>query len=313
MGNRRLPVVIRSVLQPVAAILAIALLGSGCVAPGPDPSPSSPPSPRATASPSRSASSAAPPSTSEAPTDAASATPLSDPPEPTRPLATVTIVCASWPGDPPEEPVECDDAARLAFGAVGADRGASVRRLDVGFAGPCPDEATCAPSTAVRWVEARSAGFETLLVRVERAADGALLVWPPVEGRVDPPPRFDPPPPKTPELPDDAPIELRERPPLPSCGVETLDGPDDFDTATRRCFLDGVMAWTGVELVSYATTVGDSDGVVTTVDRFTGSGAIRRFVRSGGRWSAADCAINPIDTIGVYVLVSPCASVELHP
>jgi hypothetical protein len=312
VGDRRLPVVSRSVLQPVAAILAIALLGSGCLAPGPGPSRSGSTPPRATVAPSLAGSSAARTPSSETPSDAASATPLPDPPELTRPLATLTIVCASWPGEPPDDAVECDDAARLALAAIGGDAAASVRRLDVGFAGPCRDDATCPPSITVRWVEARSAAFETLLVRVERTADGTLLVWPPVEGRVDPPPQFDPPPPARPKLPDDAPVELREREPLAMCGVETVDTPDDFDTPARRCFLDGVLAWTGVELVSHATGAGDGDGVVTTVDRFTGSGPIRRFVRADGRWSAADCAINPIDTIGVYVLAPPCRPVELH-
>ena len=65
-----------------------------------------------------------------------------------------------------------------------------------------------------------------------------------------------------------------------------------------------------MELVSRAaSTEGE---VVTTIYRFTGQGAIQRFVRAGSSWTAAACAISPIDTTAVFLLVRPCEPIDLE-
>jgi hypothetical protein len=161
----------------------------------------------------------------------------------------------------------------------------------------------------VRWAVARSAAFETLHVRIARDAAGELRVWPPVEGRLEPPPSFAPPPATAPDLGPDAPAAVRDRPALPFCGLEDQSSPDAFDTPARRCFLDGIGAWIGVELISRASsTEGEA---VTTVYRYAGQGGIERIVRAGPTWTAAACAISPIDTTAAFLLVRPCEPIDV--
>jgi hypothetical protein len=310
VDDDRLPDVSRSSSRSLAAIAAITLLGSGCLSPGPTPRPAASPSSSAgPVRPGASRSAEPTPSPSGVDPSADGATPLPDPPPISRPLAAFTIVCADWVADPPPELVECADAARLALAAIGGERAAAVRRLDIGFGDPCPEPSTCVPAADVRWAVARSAAFETLHVRIARDADGALWVWPPIEGRREPPPSFRGPPALAPELGPDAPAVIRDRPALAFCGVEHQASPDAFDTPARRCFLDGVAAWVGVELVSRAaSTEGEA---VTTLYRFTGQGGIERFVRAGATWTAAACAISPIDTTALFVLVRPCEAIDV--
>jgi hypothetical protein len=229
-------------------------------------------------------------------------------------MSAFTILCEDWPGEElPADAIDCADAAHLALAAIGGERSAAVRRLDIGFGDPCsPPDAACDRAAAVRWVTARSAAFETLRVRVGRDAAGELVVWPPVEGGVAPPPPFAAPPPAAPDLGPDTPAEIRDRPPVAACGVEDLTEPDAFDTAARRCFLGGVESWVGGELVS---TTGSTEGgaAVTFVYRYTGSGGIARFVRSETGWVAAACALSPIDTTAVFLVVRPCDPIPLHP
>lgn len=295
----------------LVAIAAIAAMGSGCVAPGPSPAPSSGPSESSPVAirPSRPLPVATPSAGPSAP--AGSPTPLPDPPELDTSISAITIVCSDWASDPPPDLVECDDAARLALAAIGGEDAAAVRRLDVGFGDPCPDSGACLAAPDVRWVVARSEGFDTLHVRVARDAAGELRVWPPVEGRPQPPPSFEPPGRQAPDLGPDAPVVLRDGPPLAFCGTEDQAQPDAFDGPARRCFLGGVEGWAGVELVSRSfSTEGQP---VMAVDRFTGRGAITRFVRAAGRWTAAACAISPIDGPVVYLLVRPCEPVDVQP
>jgi hypothetical protein len=312
VGHDRLPIVSRSGSRFVATLAVIVLLGSGCVAPGPRPAPTASPigSTDVAVHPSPSRASEPASSPSAAGSSDGGATPLPDPPPISRPLSAFTIVCADWSADPPPDLLECADAARLALAAIGGERAAAVRRLDIGFGDPCPEPSPCIPAADVRWAVARSAAFETLHVRVARDADGEIRVWPPVEGRPQPPPAFAAPPPAAAEVGPDVPRAIRDSPALPLCGVEDLASPDAFDTPARQCFLDGVAGWVGVELVSRAaSTEGEA---VTTVYRFTGQGAIERFVRASGIWTAAGCAITPIDTSVVFLLVRPCESIDLE-
>ena len=309
MDHDRLPIVSGRRRRPIAlAIVAAVVVGSGCVAPGP--APTDPPSgtPLATARPTGTggSTSAATPSPSPAP-----ATPVIDPLPIELPLASFTIVCESWDAEPPPDAIECDDAAELALASIGADGAGRVVRLDVAFGAPCAGTAPCARRADARRVVARSATFETLSVQVDRDDAGHLRVWPPVGEAMIPPAPFSAPAPRAPDVGPDAPAELRDRVALAFCGTEEISTPDEFATQSRRCFLDGVAGWTPVELISVDAT-GES-GVVTTILRYDGRGGIARFVRSADAWSAARCAITPIDTIAVFVITSPCGRLDPRP
>jgi hypothetical protein len=296
----------------LAVVAAITVLGSGCLAPGPSPSHVPEPHPSPIGSPTIRPTPAATPAVPTLLPDA-SATPLPNPPENGRPLSAFTIICEDWPGsDLPADAIDCADAARLALAAVGGERSAAIRRLDIGFGDPCaPSAAGCADSAIVRWVTARSAAFETLRVRIGRDDAGELVAWPPVEGRSAPPPPFTAPPPAAPDLGADAPAEIRDRQALAWCGREDLTEPDAFDTAARRCFLGGVEGWVAVELVSISGST-EGGAAVTSVYRYLGQGGIERFVRSETGWAAAACALSAIDTTAAFLLVRPCEPIELH-
>jgi hypothetical protein len=163
----------------------------------------------------------------------------------------------------------------------------------------------------VRWVIARTAAYATIVVRIERQTSGELAAWPGQDGPPLPPPAFAAPPVRAPDVGRDAPTELRTRPPLAFCGAERLANPDDYDAAARRCFVDGVLAWVPVELISIEASTGAVP--VTTVLRFTGRGAIRRYVRSEQPWAAVDCALGRIATPAAFVITSPCDRHELRP
>lgn len=310
MDDGRLPIVSH---LPAPALLVLVVVVAGCLAPAPTPTPSEAPGPvdGSPVTPARTS-----PSPPPSPTDdpAGSATPLPVDPDPiAAPLASFTIVCEEGGGEPPAGEIGCDAAARLALAAIGGERAAAVRRLDVSSGDRCVGGTGCrANDSTVRRVVARSADFESLEVRVARDPDGALRVWPPVEGPRILPPRFDPPPAAAPALDHDPPAELRTRPPLAFCGAEDLIDPDAFDVVARRCFMDGVLGWSPVELILTDRTT-DDRVPVTSVLRFTGRGPIERYVLGTEGWTAVDCAISPIATPAAFVIASPCDRHELHP
>jgi hypothetical protein len=319
VGERRLPDVIparAAVMRPsgrasrsALGLIAVALIGSSCIAPGPGPSrprePGTPsPSPLAATSEPGSAQPSSPPG-------GTSPSPLSELIPISAKLGSFTIICADWGAEPPTEAIDCSHAATLGLAAIGDARAAVVRRLDIGFGDPCGTAASCPARRAdIRWVIARSGDFDTLLVRIVRRADGGYDVFPPVEGRAMPPPAFDPPALAAPDLGRDAPIELRTRPRLAFCGEEVISRPDEFDAKARRCFVDGIEAWTPVELITRDISV--DGGPVTSVERYVGRGGIQHYVLSGG-WSASDCALSPISTIAAFVVTSPCEPRVVHP
>jgi hypothetical protein len=229
-----------------------------------------------------------------------------DPVEPAR-LVSSTLVCERWGAEPPPTLITCGDAARLALAALGTS--AAVTRLDVGYGGWCPGpDAPCGDRSAdVTWVVARDGTSNSIRVRIARAASGDLAVWPPVPGPAVPSATFDAPPPRAPDLGGDAPPDLVDRDPFPLCGVEDLGTSDAYATAARRCFLDAVLAGSAAELDSAATsTEGEA---VLTVYRFRGSGAVRRWVRSAGNWTASACGIARIDTPAVFEMAGVCVAV----
>jgi hypothetical protein len=141
-------------------------------------------------------------------------------------------------------------------------------------------------------------------VRVARAASGALQVWPPTATPLPPAPRFDPPARVAPDLGPDTPRGLRDREAYPYCGDEDLGPSKSFDAPARRCFVDGLLARSPVELTSRSpSTEGDP---VLTLYRFGGRGSVLRSVHAGGRWTTAVCGISPIATDAAFTIAGGC-------
>lgn len=220
-------------------------------------------------------------------------------------LAAFTVICESWGAEPAAPTIDCGEAAALALGAIGAERAGSIRWLDVHFGDRCTTPDRCTERRPdVGSVVARSASFETLAVRVAIDPNGSLEAWPPVSGAVEPPPAFTPPPVHLPDLGTGLPARLRDREPAPLCGAEDLTSPDGFSTSGRACFLGGVRAGVPVELVSRSvSTEGDP---LLTLYRFTGRGAVLRYVRAADGWTAIACGISSIPTSAVFILAGTC-------
>jgi len=53
-------------------------------------------------------------------------------------------------------------------------------------------------------------------------------------------------------------------------------------------------------------TATEGGGQLLEVYRFTGEGAIFRYLRRDGRWTVNACGISPIATIAVFVLAAEC-------
>jgi hypothetical protein len=313
MDNARLSVVRPPARHARIAVLAVvAVLGSGCVAPGPAPSlpaASSRVSPSAPGSTHPGASPAGSPSASPS-APALGPSPIVDLPPVDLTSSRFTILCESWGGERPPGAVECKETVPLALAALGPEQAALTRRLDVRYGDPCPADVTCPRRADVRTVIAISAAFDALLVRIARDPAGELFVWPPEIGPSMAPAAFHAPNARAPDFGPGTPRELRERPPLAFCGAERIRSPDDFDTAARRCFLAGVRAWVPVEMTSAETT---ETGPLVRVLRFTGDGGVRAYVRTADGWSAHSSAVSPIDTPAVFVLTAPTQPIELHP
>lgn len=262
------------------------------------PPPSAPPAsaPTATASPAESPPSVPP----------ASATPLPDVGDPPPvPLGAVTLICESWGSDPPASTIPCREAASRALAALGSGLASRVARLDVSFSGDCQARASC-PSRRpdLVWVVARSPGRDAELLKVERAASGALEAWPPTPAPSPPAPPFDPPARVAPDLGPDSPAALRDRVPYPFCGDEDVGPSGAFDAPARRCFADGVLAASPVELISRSpSTEGDP---VLTLYRFGGRGSVVRSVHAGDTWTTAVCGISPIATDAAFTVAGGC-------
>ena len=297
-------------LLATAGLLAAALV-AGCLA---EPPPSRP-ADRPTAAPSTGAlaSGAAPPGT---PTAApAGSSPVASPGSGQTPipdlrpsetsLAPYTVLCEDWGGEPPATTIDCGDAVGLALAAIGDGPGASVRRLEFWFGDGCDRGVPCAVRRAdIGWVIARAAPSDTLAVRLAIDPTGELRAWPALPGPALPSPAFVPPTGPTGDLGPDLPAALRDRTPAPSCGTEDLTQPDAFATAARTCFLGGVLAGVPVELVSRSfSTEGHA---IVTLFRFTGRGAVLRFVRSDAGWTGSVCGISPIRTSAVFILAGFC-------
>jgi hypothetical protein len=219
------------------------------------------------------------------------------------PLDAILLICESWGSEPPSQIVGCREAASLALAAVGPVAG-EVGRLDFGYGEPCPSTPCPSRDPGIAWVVVSSTRGNRPVIRVARDVRRALQAWPPEPGPAAAIPTFTPPPALAPDLGADAPPGVRDREPVPFCGDEDLGTADRFETVARRCFVDGILAGSPVELISRAPST--EGGPVVTLYRWTGRGSVRRDVRSDGRWSASICAITPLATDAGFVLAGGC-------
>src|SRR6185369_6096721 len=212
--------------------------------------------------------------------------------------------------EPPPLAIDCGDAVALGLAALGGERAASVRRVDVHFGALCGDVVCPDRRADAGWIVARAASFDSLIVRLENdPTTGVLQAWPPVAGPTQPDPTFRAPERKAPDIEASAPAELRDREAVPFCGEETMRDPDAFNRAARTCFLDGVLAGVPVELVSRTPTT--EGRWITTVYRYLGRGGVLRSVGGADGWVAAACGIEPIDTPAVFLMAGACERREL--
>ena len=293
-------------LRRVAPIAAVLTLIAGCIATGP-PESTPPPASRTAAATSR------PTATPDAEPSSppGSPTPIPDPEPPVAvPLRSITVICESWGAEPPPATIDCAHAVTASLAALGGERAAVVRRIDVGYGEWCDDPSACVRRQAdVGWVVARTATLETLRVRVALDSAGGLQAWPPVPGPRVILPTFQPPPIGAPDLGGGTPPRLATREPFPFCGSEDVGLSETFNTAARQCFVDGVQAGSPVEMIS--RTGATEGGAVLNVYRFAGEGAVLRYLLKDGRWSAAACGISPIATTAAFVLAGTCESLLL--
>ena len=282
------------------------MLVAGCIASGPpEPTP-----PRASRTPVATTGASATP-VAEPSSPPGSATPIPDPERPVAvPLRSITVICESWGAEPPPATIDCAHAVSASLAALGGERAAVVRRIDVGYGEWCDDPSACVPRQAdVGWVVARTATLETLLVRVALDAAGGLQAWPPVPGPRVILPTFQPPPIGAPDLGGGTPPKLAEREPFPFCGSEDAGLSETFNTAARQCFVDGVRAGSPVEMIS--RTGATEGGGLLNVYRFAGEGAVIRYLLKDGQWTATACGISPIATTAAFVLAGTCESLSL--
>ena len=224
-------------------------------------------------------------------------------------MSGLTIVCEAWGGELPSSSIDCGKAVALALAALGPEADGSVRRLDFWFGDGCDRRRPCPERRPdVGWVIARSAGPDQVGVRLAIDPAGELRAWPPLPVAVESPPAFTAPRRQAPDLGPGEPASLREREPLPFCGSEELSAPDAFATAVRRCFLGGVLAGVPVEMIS--RSVSTEGEAVLMVDRFSGRGAIVRYVRADAAWTGSACGISPIATRAVFILAGVCEPLE---
>jgi hypothetical protein len=224
-------------------------------------------------------------------------------------VASITQVCEAWRGRLPRIAVTCDWGVRTALRSLGHDA-SSVSRVVFRYSPPCDPGEACRrdPSRAWAWISSSSAG--ELLVELQVTADGGLEALPPTAGKrlalANP---FQPPSIERPEIPGSAPREVRDREPLPLCGVETASVEDPLDRPARRCFLNSVLAGQGAELITQGR--GTEGEAVINIDRFTGGGAVVTYRRDQGVWMWTACGITPVETESVFEIAGLCANREL--
>jgi hypothetical protein len=233
------------------------------------------------------------------PTESADATPPFDP-------TRITQICDSWGGARDEQrTIRCSRGIEAVLESFGG-RATHVERIYLRYTPPCIVAASCPPRRQDHaWAAVRSRLAGDLLVELEIGADGGLVASRP---RVDPAPpsgpAFDSPPIARPQISDPVPAEVRDRAPLPQCGIETAGSGGPYATDARRCFLAGVLSGQPVEFITHGR--GTEGEKTLTLYRFGGGGAIIRYDRDAGAWTRTACGITILTTDVVFATDGVC-------
>jgi hypothetical protein len=256
----------------VIAFLLAALVGCGLRVPSPTAPPETPSTPTPSAEPV--------PSPAERPP---AETGVSDP-------MRITQICETWGGARSERTIRCSRAIEAVLDSLGTEA-AHVQRIYLRFTPPCTMGENCPPRREDHaWASIRSPLTADLLVELTIGGDGALVAAPPrIDPAPPPSPTFDAPPIARPPIDVPAPAEVRDRRPLPLCGVETASSGGPFATNARRCFAAGVLAGEPVEFITRG--VGTEGEKTLTLYRFDGDGAAMRYDHEAGTWTWAACGI----------------------
>ena len=230
------------------------------------------------------------------------ATPAPSPYDPTR----ITQLCESWGGGAGDRLISCGRGLKSALESLGAGA-ADVERVYLQYKPRCdPVSPTCpARREDHAWVAIQSRPAGDLVVEVSLARDGGYVTTLPVRDASPPDvPTFETPRRAIARIAGPQPNEVRDRDPLPLCGVETADLGGPWQTDARRCFRDRVLAAQAVEFVSQAR--GTEGEAVLTIYRFTGQGAVRRYDREAGAWTSTACGLALLRTEVVFVTDGIC-------
>lgn len=203
--------------------------------------------------------------------------------------AALTVVCDPDPDQAlprgGASQLFCADTARLGIRAMATLTGQPVSRIyiqrPVCPALPCFD-AELDSATVTAWTDAGSTSFAfdiRQLTIPTPTADPAAR-WPSLSMAA---PSVDRP------VFKGAPHVLATRTPYPFCGTTTDQGPPDI----ANCFLSGVLEGRPVEMVD--RSFGIEGGMVISIYRFDGAGAIHSIVSVEHRWIRVDggVIINP--------------------
>jgi hypothetical protein len=238
-----------------------------------------------------------------APVDSAESAPGYDP-------TGITQICESWGRQRAERTITCGKGIKTALDSLGPDA-ATVERIHLRYTPPCFGAAGCPPrSEDHAWAAIRSRRAADELVELSIRTAGEIIASQP---RPDPAPPTSPafasPPVDLPLVTGPVPDEVRDRQPLPLCGIETAGMGGPYDTAARRCFLNRALAGKPVEFVTQGPgTEGEN---ALTIYRFAGSGAIRRYDREAGAWSWTACGLTILRTNVVFATDGVCRRGDL--
>jgi hypothetical protein len=223
-------------------------------------------------------------------------------------LSAITQLCEAWDGQLPKGAIRCDRGIRATLDALGPIA-PSVERLYFRYTPPC-DGQVCFRDPARAWVSVDAGAAGDLLVELRIDRSGVVIGSPPVTGAPLPEgDAFQPPPVDRRSVPGNVPREVRDRAPLPLCGVETAGAGDPLNQRARQCFVGGVLARQPVEFISQGrATEGE---IAITIDRYPGTGAVLSYVRDAGQWSWSACGISPVRTELVFQLAGLCERGEL--
>jgi hypothetical protein len=190
----------------------------------------------------------------------------------------------------------CADAVETALLSLGAGAG-RVTRVDV-RSRQCDDASCPAADPAAAFVTAVTPGSEPVEIEVRQQADGSIVVASTAPGKPPELPPFSPPAPAAPPL-EGAPAGVTDRQPLPFCGSEEAAPGGPYDSASRTCFLDGVLAESPVEFITRSSSTEGTE--VIELWRYDGAGGVEVVTAESGTWILIATGIRPAGEGRVFV------------